>query len=98
MPPDEFIYKISIIRSAADRVSSRVPHFDGRSRAADLSRHLAARSRPQSHQGGGDGQGARHRTAQQAIDAALQMFGGLSVVSEQPVERLYREIRAMRIY
>ena len=36
--------------------------------------------------------------AQQVIDAALQMFGGLGVVSEQPVERLYREIRALRIY
>lgn len=37
-------------------------------------------------------------TAQQVIDSALQMFGGLGVVSEQPVERLYREIRALRIY
>jgi acyl-CoA dehydrogenase len=37
-------------------------------------------------------------TAQQVIDAALQMFGGLGVVSEMPVERLYREIRALRIY
>ncbi|MFA9218307.1 MAG: acyl-CoA dehydrogenase family protein [Sphingomonadaceae bacterium] len=37
-------------------------------------------------------------TAQQVIDAALQMFGGLGVVSEHPVERLYREIRALRIY
>lgn len=37
-------------------------------------------------------------TAQRVIDAALQMFGGLGVVSEQPVERLYREIRALRIY
>jgi acyl-CoA dehydrogenase len=37
-------------------------------------------------------------TAQHVIDAALQMFGGLGVVSEQPVERLYREIRALRIY
>jgi alkylation response protein AidB-like acyl-CoA dehydrogenase len=36
--------------------------------------------------------------AQQVIDAALQMFGGLGVVSEVPVERLYREIRALRIY
>jgi acyl-CoA dehydrogenase len=37
-------------------------------------------------------------TAQQVIDAALQMFGGLGVVSGQPVEQLYREIRALRIY
>lgn len=36
--------------------------------------------------------------AQQVIDAAVQMFGGLGVVSEVPVERLYREIRALRIY
>jgi len=37
-------------------------------------------------------------SAQQVIDAALQMHGGLGVVSGQPVERLYREIRALRIY
>jgi len=37
-------------------------------------------------------------TAQQVIDMALQLFGGLGVVSEMPVERLYREIRALRIY
>ena len=36
--------------------------------------------------------------AQQVIDSAVQMFGGLGVVSEVPVERLYREIRALRIY
>ena len=36
--------------------------------------------------------------AQQVIDAAVQMWGGMGVVSEQPVERLYREIRSLRIY
>jgi acyl-CoA dehydrogenase len=36
--------------------------------------------------------------AQQVIDAAVQIFGGLGVVSGQPVERLYREIRSLRIY
>jgi len=36
--------------------------------------------------------------AQQVIDAAVQMFGGLGVTSGTPVERLYREIRALRIY
>jgi acyl-CoA dehydrogenase len=41
---------------------------------------------------------AATETAQQVIDAALQMFGGLGVVSGQPVERLYREIRSLRIY
>jgi acyl-CoA dehydrogenase len=37
-------------------------------------------------------------SAQQVIDRALQMFGGLGVVSGYAVERLYREIRALRIY
>ena len=36
--------------------------------------------------------------AQQVIDAAVQIWGGLGVVSEQAVERLYREIRSLRIY
>jgi acyl-CoA dehydrogenase len=36
--------------------------------------------------------------AQQVIDAAVQLWGGLGVVSGQPVERLYREIRSLRIY
>jgi acyl-CoA dehydrogenase len=36
--------------------------------------------------------------AQQVIDAAVQIMGGLGVVSDEPVERLYREIRALRIY
>jgi acyl-CoA dehydrogenase len=36
--------------------------------------------------------------AQQVIDAAVQMFGGLGVQSGQVVEQLYREIRSLRIY
>ena len=36
--------------------------------------------------------------AQQVIDAAVQLFGGLGVTSGHPVERLYREIRSLRIY
>ena len=36
--------------------------------------------------------------AQKVIDRALQMFGGSGVVSGMPVEKLYREIRALRIY
>ena len=36
--------------------------------------------------------------AQKVIDAAVQIFGGLGVVSEMTVERLYREIRSLRIY
>jgi acyl-CoA dehydrogenase len=37
-------------------------------------------------------------TAQQVIDAAVQMFGGLGVKRGHPVEKLYREVRALRIY
>ncbi len=36
--------------------------------------------------------------AQQVIDSAVQIFGGLGVVSGNMVERLYREIRSLRIY
>jgi acyl-CoA dehydrogenase len=41
---------------------------------------------------------AATETAQRVIDRALQMFGGRGVVSGQTVERLYRDIRALRIY
>jgi acyl-CoA dehydrogenase len=37
-------------------------------------------------------------TAQAVVDAAVQIFGGLGVKSGHPVERLYREVRALRIY
>ena len=37
-------------------------------------------------------------TAQRVIDGAVQIFGGRGIVSEEPVERLYREIRPLRIY
>jgi acyl-CoA dehydrogenase len=36
--------------------------------------------------------------AQRVIDGAVQLLGGRGVVSGAPVERLYREIRALRIY
>ncbi len=36
--------------------------------------------------------------AQRVIDDAVQLLGGRGVVSGHPVERLYREIRALRIY
>jgi alkylation response protein AidB-like acyl-CoA dehydrogenase len=36
--------------------------------------------------------------AQRVIDAAVQLFGGAGVQSGHVVERLYREIRALRIY
>jgi acyl-CoA dehydrogenase len=37
-------------------------------------------------------------TAQAVVDAAVQLLGGLGVKSGHPVERLYREVRALRIY
>ena len=36
--------------------------------------------------------------AQQVIDKAVQLYGGSGVVSGETVEKLYREIRALRIY
>jgi acyl-CoA dehydrogenase len=36
--------------------------------------------------------------AQRTIDAAVQLFGGRGVTVGETVERLYREIRALRIY
>ncbi|MDZ3831627.1 MAG: acyl-CoA dehydrogenase family protein [Sphingopyxis sp.] len=37
-------------------------------------------------------------SAQQVIDKAVQLFGGLGVTVGTPVEALYREVRALRIY
>jgi acyl-CoA dehydrogenase len=37
-------------------------------------------------------------TAQSIVDRALQMFGGRGVVRGEVIERLYREVRALRIY
>jgi alkylation response protein AidB-like acyl-CoA dehydrogenase len=37
-------------------------------------------------------------SAQQVIDAAVQLWGGLGVTRGLMVESLYREIRALRIY
>ncbi len=36
--------------------------------------------------------------SQNVIDKAVQILGGLGVVSGHPVEKLYREVRALRIY
>ena len=41
---------------------------------------------------------AATENAQRVIDAALQLWGGAGVQSGQVVERLYRDIRALRIY
>ena len=37
-------------------------------------------------------------SAQQVVDAAVQICGGLGVTRGHPAERLYREVRALRIY
>jgi acyl-CoA dehydrogenase len=37
-------------------------------------------------------------SAQRVIDRALQMFGGAGVVRGQIIERLYRDVRVLRIY
>jgi len=37
-------------------------------------------------------------SAQQVIDDAVQLCGGLGVMRGHPVEKLYREVRALRIY
>ncbi len=37
-------------------------------------------------------------TAQRIVDQALQIHGGQGVVSGNPVEQLYRDVRALRIY
>ena len=36
--------------------------------------------------------------AQEVVDQALQIFGGLGVVTGTTVERLYRHVRAFRIF
>lgn len=41
---------------------------------------------------------AATESAQWVIDRAVQMLGARGVVSDSPVERLYRDIRALRIY
>jgi acyl-CoA dehydrogenase len=41
---------------------------------------------------------AATESAQRAIDRAVQIFGGRGVVHGETVERLYRDIRALRIY
>ncbi len=36
--------------------------------------------------------------AQRAVDDAVQLIGGLGVLASHPVDRLYRSVRALRIY
>ena len=37
-------------------------------------------------------------TAQRVVDDAVQILGGRGVLAEGPVDRLYRAVRALRIY
>jgi acyl-CoA dehydrogenase len=37
-------------------------------------------------------------TAQRIVDDAVQLIGGLGVLARHPVDRLYRAVRALRIY
>jgi acyl-CoA dehydrogenase len=37
-------------------------------------------------------------TAQRVVDAAVQLLGGRGVLADHPVDRLYRSVRALRIY
>lgn len=73
--------------------------------AADASALLIARAAWQQDMGTADNRRAAamaklHATesAQQVIDSALQLHGGLGVTRGAKVEELYREIRALRIY
>ncbi|HUK62908.1 MAG TPA: acyl-CoA dehydrogenase family protein, partial [Dongiaceae bacterium] len=36
--------------------------------------------------------------AQRVVDQAVQLLGGRGVLSSHPVDRLYRAVRALRIY
>jgi acyl-CoA dehydrogenase len=73
--------------------------------AVDASALLIYRAAWQQDEGGTDHRRAAamaklHATesAQQVIDAAVQMHGGAGVTHGVKVEELYRDIRALRIY
>ena len=73
--------------------------------AIDASALLIYRAAWQQDEGGTDHRRAAamaklHATeaAQQVVDAAVQMHGGLGVTVGAKVEELYREVRALRIY
>jgi alkylation response protein AidB-like acyl-CoA dehydrogenase len=51
------------------------------------------------HARGRDGQGAfATEAAQRIVDDAVQILGGRGVLAESVVDRLYRAVRALRIY
>lgn len=69
-------------------------------RAAELLVFDAARQRARGR-GGAEASMAKlfaTETAQKVVDDAVQIHGGLGVIKGTPVERLYRAIRALRIY
>lgn len=69
--------------------------------AAALLTYRAAWERDQGHRVTGEAAMAKlyaTEEAQKTIDAAVQIFGGLGVARGHDPERLYREIRALRIY
>jgi len=37
-------------------------------------------------------------TAQQVVDDAIQVLGGVGLLASHPVDRLYRSVRALRVY
>ena len=86
---------------AADGAGAHRRHGARRRRggAPRLSRGLDQGQRRRArHARGSDGEALRHRGAQRVIDNAVQLHGGLGVRRGHIVERLYREIRALRIY
>jgi acyl-CoA dehydrogenase len=92
------------VRRHAGRPSSLRPRWrematdDRRCSAADLPRRLAARPWAGASPARLRWPSSPPPSAQQVIDAAVQLHGGLRRGQRQPVERLYREIRALRIY
>lgn len=73
--------------------------------AIDAAALLVYRAAWQRDQGGGSmtreaamAKLAATESAQQVIDRAVQLLGARGLVRGQPVERLFREIRALRIY
>ncbi len=70
-------------------------------KAAKLLVYHAAWVKDQGHRVTGEASIAKlfaTEAAQRAVDAAVQVFGGYGVWREYPVEKLYREVRAPRIY
>jgi acyl-CoA dehydrogenase len=69
-------------------------------RASELMVFAAAHERAEGTAGPAASMAKLYATeaAQQIIDRAVQLHGGLGVVRGTPVERLYRSIRALRIY